>query len=152
GQAARIFTGGVVPSGADTVVIQENTTREGDTIAVTSATAEGKNIRPEGLDFPRGTVLLTRGRRLTDRDLALAAAMNHPTLPVHRPPKVAVLATGDELIAPGGDPGLGEIVCSNGFATVALARQEGCDAVDLGIVPDRFAETKQAIRRAHEIG
>jgi molybdopterin molybdotransferase len=152
GQAARIFTGGVVPSGADTVVIQENTTREGDTIAVTSAVAEGRNIRPEGLDFPRGTVLLTRGRRLTDRDLALAAAMNHPTLPVHRAPRVAVLATGDELIAPGGDPGLGEIVCSNGFATVALARQEGCDAVDLGIVPDRLAETKQAIRRAHEIG
>ena len=151
GETARIFTGGVLPSGADTVVIQENTTRDGDSVVVTSAVEEGRNIRPEGLDFKRGATLLGRGRRLTDRDLALAAAMNHLTVPVHRRPKVAVLATGDELVAPGGDPGIGEIVCSNGFATLALARQEGCEIVDLGIVPDRLAETAQAVRRAHEI-
>jgi molybdopterin molybdotransferase len=152
GEAARIFTGGVLPSGADTVVVQENTTREADAVIVTSGAVEGRNIRPEGLDFARGATLLTRGRRLTDRDLALAAAMNHASLPVHRGPKVAVLATGDELIAPGGEPGPGEIVCSNGFATLALARQEGCEVVDLGIVPDRLAETAQGVRRAREIG
>jgi molybdopterin molybdotransferase len=151
GEAARIFTGGVLPSGADTVVIQENTTREGNSVVVTSAAEPGKNIRPEGLDFKRGATLLGRGRRLTDRDLALAAAMNHSTVPVHRRPKVAVLATGDELISPGGNPGIGEIVCSNGFATLALARQEGCEIVDIGIVPDRLAETAQAVRRAHEV-
>ena len=151
GEAARIFTGGVLPSGADTVVIQENTTRDGDSVVVTSAVEEGRNIRPEGLDFKRGATLLGRGRRLTDRDLALAAAMNHSTVPVHRRPKVAVFATGDELVAPGGDPGMGEIVCSNGFATLALARQEGCEIVDLGIVPDRLAETAQTVRGAHEV-
>jgi molybdopterin molybdotransferase len=150
GEAARIFTGGVLPSSADTVVIQENTTREDDSVVVTSAAEPGRNIRPEGLDFKRGATLLGRGRRLTDRDLALAAAMNHSTVPVHRRPKVAVLATGDELVAPGGDPGIGEIVCSNGFATLTLARQEGCEIVDLGIVPDRQAETAQAVRGARE--
>src|SRR5437879_3238902 len=131
--AVRIFTGCVLPAGADTVVIQENTTREGDTVVVASPAAKGRNVRVEALDFARGAVLLASGRRLSDRDLALAAAMNHPTVTVHRRPKVAVLATGDELVAPGSNPGVGEIVYSNGFATMALARREGCDVVDLGI-------------------
>ena len=78
--------------------------------------------------------------------------MNHPALPVHRRPKVAVLATGDELVMPGATPGFGEIVYSNGFATMALARREGCEVVDLGIVPDRLAETAAAVRRARDSG
>jgi len=150
GEAARIFTGGVVPDGADTVVIQENTTREGGTVIVTTSTGKGRNVRGEGLDFARGAVLLAKGRRLTDRDLALAAAMNHATAPVHRRPKVAVLATGDELVMPGADPGFGEIVYSNGYATMALARSEGCEVIDLGIAPDRLAETAAAVRRARD--
>ena len=148
GQAARIFTGGVLPPGADTIVIQENTSREGDTVLVNQSAAKGKHVRVAGLDFSRGTVLLRQGHRLTDRDLALAAAMNHPTVPVHRRPKVAVLATGDELVMPGSTPGFGEIVYSNGFATMALARGEGCDVLDLGIAPDRVDETVAAVRRA----
>ncbi len=150
GEAARIFTGGVVPDGADTVVIQENTTRDGDTVTVTTSTGKGRNVRGEGLDFARGAVLLAKGRRLTGRDLALAAAMNHATAPVHRRPKVAVLATGDELVMPGSDPGVGEIVYSNGYATMALARSEGCEVIDLGIAPDRLAETAAAVRRARD--
>jgi len=150
GEAARIFTGGVVPDGADTVVIQENTTRDGDTVTVTTSADKGRNVRGEGLDFARGAVLLAKGRRLTDRDLALAAAMNHATAPVHRRPKVAVLATGDELVMPGSDPGVGEIVYSNGYATMALARTEGCEVIDLGIAPDRLAETAAAVRRARD--
>ena len=150
GEAARIFTGGVVPDGADTVVIQENTTRDGDTVTVTTSADKGRNVRGEGLDFARGAVLLAKGRRLTDRDLALAAAMNHATAPVHRRPKVAVLATGDELVMPGSDPGVGEIVYSNGYATMALARSEGCEVIDLGIAPDRLAETAAAVRRARD--
>ncbi len=150
GEAARIFTGGVVPDGADTVVIQENTTREGGTVIVTTSTGKGRNVRGEGLDFARGAVLLAKGRRLTGRDLALAAAMNHATAPVHRRPKVAVLATGDELVMPGSDPGVGEIVYSNGYATMALARSEGCEVIDLGIAPDRLAETAAAVRRARD--
>jgi molybdopterin molybdotransferase len=151
GEAARIFTGGVLPAGADTVVIQENTTRDGDAVFVMMKAGKGRNVRVEGLDFARGAVLLGKGRRLTDRDLALAAAMNHPTLPVHRRPRVAVLATGDELVAPGSNPGIAEIVYSNGFATMALARREGCEVVDLGIVPDRLEETAAAVRRAREL-
>jgi molybdopterin molybdotransferase len=153
GEAARIFTGGVVPPGADTIVIQENTTREnttrdGDVVIVNQASAPGRHIRRAGLDFATGSVLLDKGRRLNDRDLALAAAMNHASLPVYRRPKLAVLATGDELVMPGAQPGVGEIVYSNGYATMALARREGCDAIDLGIAPDRLPETIAAVQRA----
>jgi molybdopterin molybdotransferase len=148
GQAARIFTGGVLPAGADTVVIQENTGREGDQVVVRKSAGQGRNVRPKGLDFAAGTVLLPKNRRLSDRDLALAAAMNHAALPVHRAPKVAVLATGDELVMPGVTPSASEIVYSNGFATMALARREGCEVVDLGIAPDRLPETVAAVRRA----
>jgi molybdopterin molybdotransferase len=97
-------------------------------------------------------VLLRRGQRLSDRDLALAAAMNHPAVPVHRRPKVAVLATGDELVMPGSTLAPGQIVYSNGFATIALASREGCDTIDLGIAPDRLPETVAAIRRASASG
>ena len=152
GEAGRIFTGGVLPPGTDTIVIQENTVSEGDAVVVTVASGKDKHVRVEGLDFKRGAVLLSKGRRLSDRDLALAAAMNHPTVPVHRCPKVALLATGDELVMPGGTPGFGQIVYSNGYATMALARREGSEVVDLGIVPDRLAETAAGVRRAREVG
>jgi molybdopterin molybdotransferase len=152
GEAARIFTGGVLPPGADTIVIQENAAREGDTVVIAASSGKGKHVRLKGLDFQCGAVLLARGHRLTDRDLALAAAMNHPAVPVHRRPRVAVLATGDELVMPGATPGFGEIVYSNGYATMALARREGCEVVDLGIVPDRLPETVAAVRRARDIG
>src|SRR6516225_992737 len=150
-EAARIFTGGVVPAGADTIVIQEHTTRSGDDVTVTRAAAAGRNIRVQGLDFRAGEVLLKHGHRLAARDLALAAAMNHPTLPVHRRPKLALLATGDELVPPGSTPGPGQIVYSNGFALMALAHAEGADAIDLGIVPDRLDDTVAAVRKAREV-
>jgi molybdopterin molybdotransferase len=152
GEAARIFTGGVLPRGADTVVIQEHTSRADDIVVVGKPTGRGRNVRPKGLDFVAGAVLLRAGHLLSDRDLALAAAMNHPAVPVHRRPKVAVLATGDELVMPGTAPGPGEIVYSNGFATIALARREGCEIVDLGIAPDRLPETVAAIRGARAGG
>lgn len=151
-QAARIFTGGVLPPGADTIVIQENTTRDGDTVLVTTSSAKGRHIRMAGLDFKTGDVLLSKGTRLSARDLAVAAAMNHPTVPIHRAPKVAVLATGDELVMPGTEPGFGEIVYSNGYTTIAMARGEGCEVVDLGIAPDRLDATIAAVRRARESG
>jgi len=151
GQAARIFTGGVVPPGADTIVIQENTSRDGDVVVVNQASGPGRHIRRAGLDFSSGAVLLGKGRRLNDRDLALAAAMNHAALPVYRKPKLAVLATGDELVMPGAHPGNGEIVYSNGYATMALARREGCNAIDLGIAPDRLPQTIAAVQRARDV-
>jgi molybdopterin molybdotransferase len=148
GEAARIFTGGVVPAGADTVVIQEHATRAGDEVTIARATTRGRNIRVSGLDFRAGDALLSRGHRLTARDLALAAAMNRAVVPVHRRPKVALLATGDELVPPGSQPGPGQIVYSNGFALMALAQAEGAQVLDLGIAPDRLDETIDAVRRA----
>ncbi|MDC7786425.1 molybdopterin molybdotransferase MoeA [Rhodoplanes sp. TEM] len=148
GETARIFTGGVMPAGADTVVVQEVATRDGDTVTFSAAGTPGRHVRRRGRDFATGAVLLRRGRRLTMRDLALAAAMNHPAVPAHRRPRVGLLATGDELVPPGTEPGPGRIVYSNGFAIGALARHEGADTIDLGIVPDRLDETVAAIRRA----
>jgi molybdopterin molybdotransferase len=144
GEAARIFTGGVMPSGADTVVIQEITTR----VTIRKTSENGRNVRIAGLDFKAGDGPLKRQHRLSDRDLALVAALNHPTVPVHRRPRVAMFATGDELVPPGTTPGPGQIVYSNGFALAALARAEGADVIDLGIVADRIEDTIAAIRRA----
>lgn len=152
GQATRIFTGGVMPKGSDTVVIQENTDRDGDRVTVKPATETGRNVRREGIDFRAGDKLLVKGTLLTDRDLMLAASMNYPTVPVHRAPRVAVLGTGNELVMPGTEPGPGEIVYSNGFALAALARTAGADVTELGIARDRIDEIAQNIRAAREQG
>ncbi|MDA9398297.1 molybdopterin molybdotransferase MoeA [Bradyrhizobium sp. CCBAU 45389] len=152
GEAVRIFTGGVVPAGADAVVIQEDTAADGKRITIKEAAIPGRHIRRAGIDFAEGDVLLRKGTRLTERDLALAAGMNHPHLPVQRRPKVAVLATGDELVMPGAMPGPGQIVYSNGYALHALARQEGADTVDLGVAADTLEATATGIRRARESG
>ena len=152
GEAARIFTGGVLPQAADTVVIQELTTRDGNTVVVQKPAALGRNVRLQGLDFRTGDRLLTKGHRLKPRDLQLAAGMNHPVLPVHRRPKLALFATGDELVPPGQEPGPGQIVYSNGFALAALARAEGAAVIDLGVVGDKLDDTIAKVRRARESG
>jgi molybdopterin molybdotransferase len=152
GEAVRIFTGGVVPDGADAVVIQEDTVADGKRIAIKEAAITGRHIRPAGIDFREGDVLLRKGARLTERDLALAAGMNHPQLAVRRRPKVAILATGDELVMPGTTPGHGQIVYSNGYALHALARSEGADTIDLGVAADTLEATTAGIRRARESG
>ena len=152
GEAARIFTGGVIPDGADAVVIQEDTVADGNCITLTEAAATGRHIRPAGVDFREGDVLLSGGSRLTERDLSLAASMNYPELPVRRRPRVALLATGDELVMPGSTPGPGQIVYSNGYALRALARAEGADTIDLGVAADTVESTTAGIRRAREAG
>jgi molybdopterin molybdotransferase len=151
GEAARIFTGGVMPAGSDTVVIQEFTTRDADSVTIQKETAAGRNVRAEGIDFARDENLLRKGRRLTDRDLMLAAAMNHPRLKVHKRPKVAVLGTGDELVPPGSTLRQGEIVFSNGFALAALARLNGAEVNELGIVRDRVEDIAAAVRHARQL-
>jgi molybdopterin molybdotransferase len=152
GHAVRIFTGGVMPAGTDTVVIQEITEREGHTVIIQKPTAKARNVRGQGIDFSEGQILLAKGTRLTGRNLMLAAAMNHPALNVHRRPKVAVIGTGDELVAPGSKPAPGEIVYSNGFALIAMAECEGAEASDLGIARDSIEHIAAAVRRARDGG
>ncbi|TMJ49334.1 MAG: molybdopterin molybdotransferase MoeA [Alphaproteobacteria bacterium] len=152
GEAVRIFTGGVIPQGTDAVVIQEDTLADGASITITEVAVRGRHIRPAGVDFNKGDVLLTRGTRLADRHLSLAAGMNYPELPVRRRPRVAILATGDELVMPGEPLSPGQIVYSNGYALRALARAEGAETIDLGVAADTAEATKEGIRRARDAG
>jgi molybdopterin molybdotransferase len=152
GQAVRIFTGAPVPAGADAVLIQENATREAGHVTVNVAPRAGQNIRRRGLDFEAGHLALDPGLRLGPRDLAFAAASNHGELTVRRRPLVAILATGDESIAPGGVPGPFATVASNNFALAAIVAVEGGDVLDLGIAGDDLTSLEGAIRRAREAG
>lgn len=147
-QAVRIFTGSAVPEGADAIVIQEDTEAVGDTVLVREGAPAGRFIRPAGLDFQAGTVGLAAGRRLTARDIGLAAAMNRPWLKVRRRPRVAILSTGDELVNPGETPGPGQIVSSNTFALAAFVRAEGGEPVMLGIARDDAKALARSIEAA----
>jgi molybdopterin molybdotransferase len=135
-EAVRIFTGAPIPDGADAVLIQENTEAREGTIRVLASARERQHIRPRGLDFNEGDVLLRRGRVIDARAIAVAAAMNHALLPVRRRPRVAILANGDELVPAGGQLTADQIVSSNGPALVAFVRECGGEPVDLGIAPD----------------
>ncbi len=150
GQASRIFTGGLVPDGADCIVIQEVAKRHGNQVTIERSGIRGKNIRRKGIDFSEGQVLLTRGTRLNDRHLMLAASMNHALIEVHRRPKVAVIGTGDELVAPGSELKAGEIVYSNGFAITALAQMEGAESRDFGVARDRLEDIAVHIQKARD--
>jgi len=137
GQAVRIFTGATVPAGADTIVIQENTERDGKLVKVIDGKAPpGRFIRPAGLDFCEGDTLLSAGHTITARDIGLTAGMNVPWLTVRRKPRIALLATGDEIVMPGDPVGPNQIVSSNGPALAAFITARGAIPVDLGIAPD----------------
>ena len=152
GEAVRIFTGAPVPAGADTILIQENTKAEGSSVTALETETLGRYVRRAGLDFSVGDVLLKKGQRLGPAELALAAAMNHPALAVTRRPRVALLATGDELVRPGEEIGPDQIVASNTFAVRAYAENAGADVIDLGIAGDNFAAIEAAIRSARAYG
>lgn len=136
GEAVRIFTGAPIPTGADAIVIQENAIQEADSVTVRDGKQDLEHIRPRGGDFKAGDVLLPAGRKLTSRDITLAAAMGHATLPVRQPPSVAILATGDELVLPGVTPGQDQIVCSNTFGIAGMVRSAGGSPRLLGIARD----------------
>ncbi|GIL03402.1 MAG: molybdopterin molybdenumtransferase MoeA [Alphaproteobacteria bacterium] len=152
GEAVRIFTGAPVPAGADTVVMQENTSRDGDAVTVLRSAEMGKSVRPAGLDFAAGDLLLKRGDLLGPVQLALAASMNHARVPVFAQPRVALIATGDELVAPGGEPGDGKIIASNTFGLAALIGASGGAVIDLGIAGDTRAALEAALAAAVDAG
>lgn len=145
GQAVRIFTGAPVPTTADAVVIQENTSVTGKSVTILQAARPGQNIRLRGLDFRKGETLFPAAIRLNARDIGLAAAMNCHILSVRRKPVVAVIATGDELVLPGAKPRPDQIVSSNSNALAALAESFGATVINGGIVRDDLRATERAI-------
>lgn len=151
GEAVRIFTGAPVPEGADCVVIQENVSRAGDQIVLASEVqlARRQHIRTAGNDFRAGDLLLEAGRRLSGRDIALAAAMNHATLPCARKPRVAILANGDELVLPGEYPARDQIVSSSPFGLAAEIALWGGAASLLGIARDNEEDIRSKLSDAH---
>ncbi|MDQ2101357.1 molybdopterin molybdotransferase MoeA [Azospirillum isscasi] len=136
GEAVRIFTGAPLPAGADAVVMQEDCEDAGDHVRVGHAVPAGRFVRPAGLDFSAGEEVLPEGRRLTARDVALAAGANLPWLRVRRRPRVAVLATGDEIALPGDPLGPNQIVSSNALGLCALVTSQGGIAHNLGVAKD----------------
>lgn len=150
GEAVRIFTGAPVPPGADYVIIQENVEASGGEARIREMNAE-TFIRPRGVDFTEGAVLLRAGKRLSARDLMLAAQMNHAALPVRRRPIVALLASGDELVPPGSEPAPSQIISSIPSALAPMLRAAGADSIPLGIArdtPESLAEHIAAAREA----
>ena len=144
GEAVRLFTGSFVPAGADTVLIQENATAADGFITVNEACTPGRHIRRAGGDFAVDEVLLEPGKRLSARDIALAAAANHPWLGVYRRPRIAVLATGNELSLPGEAVGPGGIVNCNGPGLAAFVTACGGEPLLLPVAGDSLAAIAEA--------
>lgn len=142
GEAVRIFTGGVVPQGADAIIIQEDVDLEGERIVLLTP-AEAKHIRPAGLDFRKGDVLARAGQGVTARDIGLIAAGDIARIEVRRKPVIAFAASGDELSHPGETHNPGGTVASSGYALRALIESWGGEPLDLGILPD----TIEALQR-----
>jgi molybdopterin molybdotransferase len=148
GTTVRIFTGGRVPDGSDCVIMQEQATVEGDRITFSEAKDAGNNIRDAGADFREGDIGLKAGRRMTPQDAAFLAAMNIPWLQAARRPRVAILATGDELVRPGEEVGPNQILSSNNYGIAAMIRSWGGEPMDLGIAIDTEDDHRRAIAGA----
>lgn len=149
GEALRIFTGAPVPEGADRVLIQEDVTRTGDRITLGRDLDAASHIRPAGVDFRAGA-RIEAPRRLSPADIALAASMNAPRLTVTRKPVVALIATGDELVVPGGSPGPDQIIASNTYGLKALVEDRGAEARLLPIARDRRESLEQVLMLARD--
>lgn len=147
GEAVRIYTGGAVPEGADLVIMQENVEAFADHILLKEPISTSTHIRDAGIDFHEGDVLMKAGTRLNGYGLAVVAAANHDRVKVRKQPKVALIANGDELVAPGGDLGPGQIISSNPYGLAPLLSSWGADVIDAGISKDDPAAIKAQIER-----
>ena len=148
GTAARIFTGAPIPPGADAVIMQENTTTEGNTVLLKMSPQPGDWIRRAGSDVRKGGEILPAGKRLLPQDTGLAASVGISTLPVFRKVRLGLFFTGDELVMPGEALGPGRIYNSNRFTLRGLGELYGCELHDYGIVPDSLEATREVLRRA----
>lgn len=148
GTAARIFTGALLPEGADAVVMQEQCEALDGSVRINTVPLPGTAVRRRGEDLSRNAVALPRGLRLTPQALGLAATAGAATLTVARRPRVALFSTGDELAMPGEPLKPGAIYNSNRFTLRALIQALGCECTDFGIVPDQLAATRETLRRA----
>jgi molybdopterin molybdotransferase len=148
GAAARILTGGVLPPGADTVVMVEDVDQGPDSVVVPAAYPAGRNFHRPGDDLRRGDLLVRRGQQLGAAELGLAAAVGLAVLSVHRRPRVALMSTGDELVEVGQEPGPGQIVDSNRWALLAALREAGADVTLLGVAPDRPEPLRRLVEEA----
>lgn len=149
GETVRIFTGAPLPEGADSILIQEDSERLADNrIRTKFKVAPGRHVRPRGQDFSQGETVLNAGTKLDFAHLTVAAAMNYPEVEVLRRPRVAVLATGDELVQPGQNLSPSQIIASSTFGIAALVRANGGEVLDLGIIPDRQDLIESAIAKA----
>ncbi len=148
GTAARILTGGVLPDGADSVVMLEDAVEEGSAVTVPAGFGAGRNHHLPGSDLRAGEAVLHRGQPLTAAELGLAASMGHAALRVHRRPRVALLSTGDELVEVGREPGPGQVVDSNRFALLAALLEAGAEVRALGFAPDEPAALRRMVVEA----
>lgn len=150
-ETVRIFTGAPVPEGADAILIQEDANAlDETTIEANVAVAPNSYLRPAGLDFSDGDLLLSKGHVLDAGALCLAASGNHDLLPVYTRPKIGILATGDELRPPGSEPEPGQIIASNSYGVAAIVRVHGGIPIDLGIARDTRDSLQNALERAIE--
>jgi molybdopterin molybdotransferase len=147
-ECVRIFTGAPVPAGSDTILIQENATVEGNLITPTQVEPKGRYVRAAGNDFREGQTFFEAGYRLKAKDMALAASLGFANVAVRTKPRVAILATGDELVNPGEKPGLDQIIAANHLSVMALAKNAGAETLFLGIALDQMDALQAAINQA----
>lgn len=147
GEAVRIFTGAPLPPGADAIAIQENAIDVEGGVRFDESVDVGRYVRAAGLDFSEGDMLMPAGRIISPRNIAVIASGNHPWVKVHRRPRIAVVATGDEIRAPGEPLGPAQIVSSNNLALAAFIEAQGGEAVDFGTVGDTLDAVESAARQ-----
>ena len=150
GETVRIFTGAPLPKGTDTISIQENVETDGSLIKVMQSEPLGRFVRPAGLDFSKGDIGLSKDSVLGAAEISLAASMNHPEVPVKKRPAIAVISSGDELVAPGTELAKDQIISSNSYGVVNIINSAGGDALDLGIADDTLAALEEKFSQANE--